>query len=363
MKMLLISNMYPSSKYPNYGVFVKNFEEHIAEENIDVEKIVLRKTTYISIKIIKYIIFYLKIFFKCIKNEYNIIYIHYASHSAIPIILANKFKKLKIYVNVHGTDVLPINSKQEKFQKYVSKLLEISSCIIVPSNYYKKIVENKYLLNKEIFISPSGGISQDKFYYIDNKIKLKNELNINNNLQMITGYIGRIDPKKGWDIYIDAINKLQKEGKFENKLAIIVGSGSCIDDMKDRISKYNLNKYILHYDFLPQDKLVTIYNVIDVLCFPSYSESLGLVGLEAMACGVPVIASDIEALTEYVEEGVTGYLFECGNVESLAYCLEKFESLYSMDMKNILKENCIQKSYVYNDKKVKKDLIEFLKRN
>jgi glycosyltransferase involved in cell wall biosynthesis len=84
---------------------------------------------------------------------------------------------------------------------------------------------------------------------------------------------------------------------------------------------------------LDQKKLFDIYNRIDILIFPTKreGESLGLVALEAMACGTPVIASNFAAPKYYVIDGVNGYKFEISNVESLVF---KIYSFYKLSLNN-----------------------------
>jgi glycosyltransferase involved in cell wall biosynthesis len=59
----------------------------------------------------------------------------------------------------------------------------------------------------------------------------------------------------------------------------------------------------------------------DVFCLPSYREGFGVTVIEAAACGVPSIGSRIYGITDAIEEGATGLLFEAGNVEELARCM------------------------------------------
>jgi glycosyltransferase involved in cell wall biosynthesis len=71
------------------------------------------------------------------------------------------------------------------------------------------------------------------------------------------------------------------------------------------------------------DDVVPLLAAADVLLLPSETESFGLVALEAMASGVPVVASDVGGLPEVVEHGVTGFLAPVGDVDAMAaYCLE-----------------------------------------
>jgi D-inositol-3-phosphate glycosyltransferase len=68
-----------------------------------------------------------------------------------------------------------------------------------------------------------------------------------------------------------------------------------------------------------QDTLVDYYNAATTVVVPSYYESFGMVALEAMACGTPVIATDVGGLSLNVADGYNGYLIESGDVDALAY--------------------------------------------
>ena len=75
----------------------------------------------------------------------------------------------------------------------------------------------------------------------------------------------------------------------------------------------------------PQEKLPEIYSSLDAFAFPTQraGESLGLVGLEAMACGVPVICSDFAAPADYVVEGVNGFQFAVGDPQAMAEAIQR----------------------------------------
>lgn len=357
MKVLVISNMYPSKSYPSYGVFVKNFIESLDKKDIYVEKTVLTKETNKLKKVIKYLQFYMEIFFKIIIQNYDLIYVHYASHTALPILLASKFKKINLFVNVHGSDVVPQKNSQLRYQKFVYKLLKIAKKVIVPSEYFKKLVENKFnVFSEKIIISPSGGVNQEKFYYINEKSTLRSKYNIDKNLFVI-GYVGRIDIGKGWDTFLKSIKILVDNNQINGKMALIVGSGAQISDFKNMISELNLESYIIWRDLLPQNELKNIYNLMDVFCFPTNGESLGLVGLEAMMCGVPVIGSKIGALPEYIIENKTGKLINKFDHAGLSNkILEIQEELTNNEKKMYYTKHCIEKATEYESKKVNDEI-------
>jgi D-inositol-3-phosphate glycosyltransferase len=120
-------------------------------------------------------------------------------------------------------------------------------------------------------------------------------------------FIGRIEPLKGIDVLIRAASQL--DGKFQ---LLVVGG-----DEKDAMRTHELHTLaeevgvegkVVFADAVPHEELPRFYNAASICVVPSYYESFGLVALEAMACGVPVIASRVGGLKETVQDGRTGYL-------------------------------------------------------
>lgn len=325
MNVLVVSNMYPSTKYPTAGVFVLKFCRLLDSDGISYRKSVMTWTTNRFLKCFKYIFFYISTFLRCIFGDFDIIYIHYASHSSAPVLFANKFKKLNIITNVHGSDVVPENARQERFQKYTRDILKVSRKIVVPSEYFKKVVIRKYDINDDnIFIFPSGGVDESIFhlYADDELVDIKKRLNCNNKKMFI--FAGRITAGKGWDTFVKAVNELQKAGISARYL--IIGSGNKESELAELIKEYHLEKIIQRFPLMEQKELAKVYALSDAFVFPTEraGESLGLVALEAMACGTPVIASDYAAPKYYVIDGKNGYKFSKGNFNQLATIMMSF---------------------------------------
>lgn len=313
MKILVFSNMYPNKKYPYYGVFVKHFCNQLNSIGIEYKKICIYKSDTKIKKFYFYLKYWICSIYYILFTKYDLIYIHYASHSSLPILFINKYIKCPIITNVHGSDVVPENKIHQKMQKYTKKILNISEKIVVPSEYFKKYVSTKYNINlSKVFVYPSGGIDPNIFYCKNNKKnKLRDEITF--------ALVGRISRGKGWDIYLEAIKIVISKG-YSAKF-LIIGDGSEKECMIKVIKRLGIEKFIEIDTFKTQDELNTLYNdKIDFLVFPTKreGESLGLVGIEAMACGVPVIASNFAAPGNYVIDGMNGYKFEMGNAVALS---------------------------------------------
>lgn len=315
MRIEVVSNMFPDEKHPSYGVFVKNFCNILDNIGIDHKNHVMRKKDSVFSKIFGYIHFYIGTFFALLFERYDLIYVHYASHSSIPVLFARVFRKKRVYTNLHGSDVVPENSTQERMQKYTQRILAASEKIIVPSEYFKDLVTKKYIIEKErLFVIPSGGINKDVFY----KEKEKG-----NGKVLKLGYVGRISFKKGWDTLLKACAEMRNPFRL-----IVVGNGPDYKQMRSLATQLRLDDHIEWMDLQPQEQLRKVYNDIDLLVFPTEreGESLGLVAIEAMACGTPVVASDYAAPHYYVIDGFNGYKFEKGDYLQLACILDSYVS-------------------------------------
>lgn len=328
MKILVVSNMYPSKNFPSYGTFVKNFCSQLELLNIQYDLSVMYKTNLRIGKLFLYILFYVKTLFLVLYKKYDIVYIHYASHSALPVLLAKKIKRnLIIFTNLHGSDVVPENKKQEKMQKYTEQIVDISKKVIVPSEYFKNYVIKKYKLNpKKVFVYPSGGLNKSIFFKVDKSRgqEILNKYNLEENIKYIA-FVSRITKDKGWDTYCLALKMLKN--KNYNIKGLIVGDGNEKKELLEMISRLELNKNVILLPSLSQEELNEIYNCVDCLVFPSRreGESLGLIPLEAMAAETLVIVNDYAAPANYIKSNYNGLKFKVNSYEDL--CKKIIQSL------------------------------------
>lgn len=350
-RILVISNLYPSVRNPFYGSFVKNFVDQLflyaPDRKIDLCLLKGKSKTSLG-KLCKYIFFYLRIFYFLLVHRYEFIYVHLITHSTIPIRIVSIFKRLNLIFNIHGQDLLVTTPLAEKLLNIAKPLLNKSKYIVVPSIYFKKITIEKLpnLNEKKIIVSASGGVSD--IFFIEDERK--------NNIPVI-GYVSRIDKGKGWDVFIKAAKIINDSGivaKF-----IIVGGGKEEDMMKELILELGLsNVFFLgpkRYSELP-----SIYSSFDLFVFPTkLEESLGLVGLEAMATGLPIIASKIGGITDYVHDGSNGFFFECGNEKDLADKIKKFLAFSPHERKEMSK-SAVHTANEYRESKVSTKLFDII---
>lgn len=315
--MLLISNMYPSDQNPTYGIFIKNFETQMKKEGFSIDKCVIKgRGKNILEKMKKYMAFFQQTLHSIHRKDYDLIYVHYMNHSLLPLLWVNTFNR-PLVLNAHGSDVSPQSTIGKLFQRFTIPVIRKADRIVVPSEYFKSVVEKKFSLNEEkIFVSPSGGVNT----------KLFSHKMYTPGAKMTIGYISRIDKNKGWHTFLLAL-KLLKEKTTYDFDSIIIGDGPEMELLKTSIERYDLSQNILILGAIEHNVLPIHYHKIDLFIFPTLSESLGLVGLEALSCGIPVLGSDIPALREYIYPNTNGDLFEAGNPEDLFVKIENFINL------------------------------------
>lgn len=346
MKILLISNMYPSNKYPFYGIFVKNFEYQLREQGFQFDKVVIKGRSESKFeKIKKYFKFLFDTYRALKKNEFDLIYVHYAEHSLIPIVLFKSLIKKPLVINAHGDDIL----YPSLISSFVQNTIKQCNLIVVPSDYFKEISEQNYNHNN-VFVSPSGGIDTNLFKPI---VVERSKL-------FTIGFVSRIDEGKGWDILLDAVYLLKQ--KNLNFKVLLVGSGDQNDAMLKKIDELELISTVDYVGAKPHDELSYCFNQMDIFVFPTtrLAESLGLVGLEAMASGVPVVGSNIGGLPSYISDGVNGKLFEAGNSDELAKHIEFFMKMDKDEFAKY-KTQALETAKRYDSKIVASELGEKLK--
>ena len=141
-------------------------------------------------------------------------------------------------------------------------------------------------------------------------------------------WVGRIAPIKGLDTLLDTVARLREAGR-DMRLLVVGGeadepTNGHETSLRRRIAALGLGESVRFVGPQPQSVLPLYYAAADVTVLPSYYESFGMVALEAMACGSPVIASRVGGLVTTVRDGVTGFLVPDGDVDALA---ERIETL------------------------------------
>ena len=218
---------------------------------------------------------------------------------------------IKTIITAHGTDLIG-HQKDNKFHNYTFNAVNKCHNIITISEDNKKLVEKLFSTSKTELMK--NGYSPDKFY-VDENINKKDVLNkfgITKDYSKVVCFAGKLTKIKGVDTLLNA-NKIYDN---EDTVTLISGNGELFNELNELKDKLKLkNTYFLGNQ--THDSLREIYNIANVSIVPSRVEAFGLVAVEALACGTPVIASNQGGLPEIVNDEV-GMIFEVDNVNELA---------------------------------------------
>lgn len=150
-------------------------------------------------------------------------------------------------------------------------------------------------------------------------------------------YVGRLKKYKSVHHLIKAF-KIVKERCIDSVL-YIVGTGDYEIELKRLVKKLNIEKDVIFTGYITEDEKVKILQQSWISVYPSYIEGWGIVNIEANALGTPVISSNVLGLKDSVKDGVSGLLYEYGNIEQLAekilYLLKNKEKLKKMENDSI----------------------------
>jgi len=178
--------------------------------------------------------------------------------------------------------------------------------IICATEHEKRILEDIYEADPSRVCVVPCGVDLDLFKPSD-KETARAALSLNGKRMVL--FVGRIEPLKGVDILLAAAAQLKAESDFQ--VFIVGGDGTANDEIKRLqwlTADLGITPRVSFLGSVDHDRLPLFYNAADLCVVPSYYESFGLVALEAMACGTPVVASRVGGLTTTVRDGETGYL-------------------------------------------------------
>lgn len=190
-----------------------------------------------------------------------------------------------------------------------------TDCIIAVSDYVREVLLKEGVPPEKV-IRIYNGVDLERFVPVSLEekkefFKYLSERVINH----LIGGVGHLITLKGHSYFIQAIPKILQ--KHPNSLFVFVGEGPLQQQLIAEVSQLGLTE---HVRFLGRLSAITprVIAALDVLVQPSLTESFGLVVAEALACGVPVVATDVGGLPEIVQEGVNGFMVEPRNPDAIA---------------------------------------------
>lgn len=246
------------------------------------------------------------------REKLDILHVHYAMPHAISAILARDMAQhqFKIVTTLHGTDITVLGI-DDVFQNMIKYGIEKSDAVTAVSNQLAN--QTKDMFKTEQAIEVIYNFINEKEYYKKELPFLKKEYDIQPDEKVMI-HISNFRKVKRIE---DVIYTFQKVlAKVKAKL-LLVGDGPEFNNIFKLVDKLGLNDYVL---FLGKQKNIRdLLSIADVNLLLSKKESFGLVILEAMACEVPSIGTNVGGIPEVVIHNETGYIVELGDTDQAAH--------------------------------------------
>ncbi len=250
--------------------------------------------------------------FSCLeKLDYDFIFSHYWLSGVTGHLLQKRWNKPHLIMfHTLGrakNELCPGENEPQQRLESEARLARDCDLVIVASESEKKRVLNYFNISlKKMALIPCG-IDRNLFKPLNNKdsqaLKLYKGLKGPGKTLLA---VGRIEPVKGFDLLIEAISRLPSEDNF--KVVVVGGEGSdrsLLAALKDRAYNLGVSEQLFFTGVVDHSSLPVYYNAADLTVIPSYYESFGLVALESIACGTPVVAAPVGGIPELVSQNCT----------------------------------------------------------
>ncbi len=227
-----------------------------------------------------------------------------------------------LVTTIHATEQGRMGGIHTGLQRYVHqmewRLTYESFRVIVNSHHMVDELRNSFdLPRNKIDVIPNGVTPENFRIDFPENEKRAFRQSFAGESQKIVLYVGRLVNEKGVQVLIDAAPKVIQQ--YPETQFLIVGTGYFMETLKAQADYLGVTQNVRFLGYVADSDLLKLYQITDVVAIPSLYEPFGIVALEGMAAGTPVVVSDVGGLRDFVEHMQNGITTYAGNSDSLAW--------------------------------------------
>lgn len=266
-------------------------------------------------------------------------------HQANILRKVNLAEKLKGFFSLNALKKL-YKAQSPKRERLFEKLIYVcSDALAAVNDSIAQEIQQEYKFNRKIDVIYNGFDYPKLSGPNESSLEVQNSPIVKKFSKTLL-FIGALNGRKGEFDLINAMYKIVFSS--EDIGLIIIGQGPSEDILKTMVKKTGLQEHISVIPTIEHANLKRYFSDCDLFILPSYSEGLPKVLLEAMACGIPVVVSDIPAHRKLIKHSVDGYMFKTSNVDSLASTI-MYALANSQESENITQNarNLVKKEFTW----------------
>ena len=344
LNVLVFTSLYPNNVWPNHGVFVKErmtavsrlphckvrviapvpyfppirfgrrsaYARVAREETIDGVQVYYPRYLMIP-RVAMFLqgwLMFLSLWPVLKKIEggcaFGLIGAHYVYPDGFAAVLLGAVLRKPVLITARGSDINAF-SLFPLIRVYLKCALRKAARVITVSNALRMAIVNLGVPNGKIHLIPNG-VDSVQFRTID-AIKARSAIGHREPGSIILS-VGGLTTVKGFDLLLNAFKIVCERLQTNKPYLIIVGDGPLKKDLEAQIVKLGLEANAKLVGSVPHEQLHLWYNAADLFCLASVREGLPNVILEALSCGIPVVASNVGGIPEIISNGSVGFLSE-----------------------------------------------------
>jgi glycosyltransferase involved in cell wall biosynthesis len=329
VKILFLSNLFPNAHEPTRGIFNAQQVAALAK-SATITKIIapssrsLRDEVFNGILVVHPRVFRIPLLtrpfngklyarsvaFDIRHSSFDIVLVNWAYPDAYGVMLLARELGFRFATTVQGSDVNVLFESPARKQQ-VLQALRSSSAVFTRSDALRKRLATEGIQSTTVY----NGVDRERFHSIP-RAEACRQLGLPENRRRIL-YVGNLQKVKGPTVLARAFPEVggQRSEVGDTDL-LFIGDGP----ERNELLKH---KTIRLLGSKPHSEIPIWMNACDALCLPSFNEGLPNVCIEAAACGLPVVASNVGGVPEVVKEGVNGFLVPAGDPAALSAALQK----------------------------------------